>query len=110
MMDQVVARIAAALIAACLYAPAILAADPWPTQRPVTVVLPFPPGISTDLLARAVATSLGDALGQQFVVENRPGANGNIGAGTAAKAAPDGYTLLVATLNFESPTSSCTRR
>jgi tripartite-type tricarboxylate transporter receptor subunit TctC len=64
----------------------------------VTVILPFPPGISTDLLARAVATSLGDKLGQQFVVENRPGANGNIGAGVAAKAAPDGYTLLVATL------------
>jgi tripartite-type tricarboxylate transporter receptor subunit TctC len=74
-----------------------LAADPWPV-RPVTVICPFPPGISTDILTRAVATALGSALGQQFVVENRPGANGNIGAGAAAKAAPDGYTLLVATL------------
>ena len=67
-------------------------------DRPVTVICPFPPGISTDILTRAVATALDDALGQQFVVENRPGANGNIGAGAAAKAAPDGYTLLVATL------------
>jgi tripartite-type tricarboxylate transporter receptor subunit TctC len=74
-----------------------VAADPWPV-RPVTVVLPFPPGISTDILGRAVATYLGNALGQQFVVENRPGANGNIGAAAAAKAAPDGYTFLVATL------------
>jgi len=73
------------------------AADPWPT-RPVTIVLPFPPGISTDILARAVAAALGDALGQQFVMENRPGANGNIGAAAAAKAAPDGYTFVVATL------------
>jgi tripartite-type tricarboxylate transporter receptor subunit TctC len=97
MMDRAVAWIAAALIVTGLYMSPALAADPWPT-RPVTVILPFPPGISTDLLARAVATSLGDKLGQQFVVENRPGANGNIGAGVAAKAAPDGYTLLVATL------------
>jgi tripartite-type tricarboxylate transporter receptor subunit TctC len=74
-----------------------LAADPWPT-RPVTVICPFPPGISTDILTRAVATALGDALGQQFVLENRPGANGNIGAGMAAKASPDGYTFVVATL------------
>ncbi len=84
---------AASLMAAT---PAV-AADPWPT-RPVTIICPFPAGISTDILTRAVATALTDALGQQFVVENRPGANGNIGAGAAAKAAPDGYTLLVATL------------
>lgn len=83
---------------ACLLAPTpALAADPWPT-RPVTVICPFPPGISTDIVTRAVATSLSDALGQQFVIENRPGANGNIGAGTATKAAPDGYTFLAATL------------
>src|SRR4051794_36503825 len=86
------------ILAACLLAatPAF-AADPWPT-RPVTVICPFPPGISTDILARAVATYLGDTLGQQFVMENRPGANGNIGAGAAAKSAADGYTFVVATL------------
>ena len=73
------------------------AADPWPT-RPVTIICPFPAGISTDILTRAAATALSNALGQQFVVENRPGNSGNIGAGVAAKAAPDGYTLLMGTL------------
>jgi tripartite-type tricarboxylate transporter receptor subunit TctC len=98
MKATLVKRAAGWIMTACLMAatPAF-AADPWPT-RPVTVICPFPPGISTDILTRAVATALGSALGQQFVVENRPGANGNIGAGAAAKAPPDGYTLLVATL------------
>ena len=73
------------------------AADPWPV-RPVTVICPFPPGISTDILTRAVAGALGNALGQQFIVENRPGASGNLGGSAAAKAAPDGYTLFVGTL------------
>ena len=91
-------RVALGIMTACVIAvtPA-LAADPWPT-RPVTVICPFPAGISTDILTRAVATALSSALGQQFVLENRPGANGNIGAGATAKAAPDGYTLMVATL------------
>src|ERR1700712_3546444 len=91
-------RAALGIVTACLLAatPA-LAADAWPT-RPVTVICPFPPGISTDILTRAVAIALSDALGQQFVVENRPGANGNTGAGAAAKAAPDGYTFLMATV------------
>ena len=103
-------HVAALLVTAGLLggAPAC-AADQWPTH-PVTVICPFPPGISTDILARAVAMSLSDALGQQFIVENRPGANGNIGAGAAAKAAPDGYTLLVGDARARaSPTSSCTR-
>ena len=98
MEPALIKRTAVWIVTACLLAatPA-LAADPWPT-RPVTVICPFPPGISTDLIARAVATALSDALGQQFVMENRPGANGNIGAGAAAKAAPDGYTFVIATL------------
>src|ERR1043166_3456769 len=75
-------RAAVWLLAACLLATPVLAADPWPT-RPVTVICPFPPGISTDIVTRAVAAALSDALGQQFVMENRPGANGNIGAGGA---------------------------
>ncbi|MCX7315247.1 MAG: tripartite tricarboxylate transporter substrate binding protein [Alphaproteobacteria bacterium] len=98
MVNRAAVSIVTASVFACLIAstPA-RAADPWPT-RPVTVICPFPPGISTDILTRAVAKALGDALGQQFVVENRPGANGNIGAGAAAKAEPDGYTLLTATV------------
>ena len=97
-MEADLIKRAAWIVTACMIAatPA-LAADPWPA-RPVTVICPFPPGISTDILTRAVATALGSALGQQFVMENRPGANGNIGAAAAAKAAPDGYTFLVATL------------
>lgn len=78
-----------------LAAPAF--ADAWPT-RPVTVICPFSAGLSTDILMRLVASALGDSLGQNFIVENRPGANGNIGAAAAAKAEPDGYTLLVATV------------
>ena len=93
-----IARATGLILTACLVAASpALAAEPWPT-RPVTVVCPFPPGISTDLLTRALTIALSNALGQQFVVENRPGANGNIGGAVAAKAAPDGYTLLVATL------------
>ncbi len=72
-------------------------ADAWPS-RPVTIVCPFPAGISTDILARMVASNLTGKLGQNFIVENRPGATGNIGAALVARAAPDGYTLLVATL------------
>jgi len=80
-----------------LVATPLFAAEPWPT-RPVTLIVPFPPGISTDILARAVAASLSDTLGQPFVVENRPGASGNVGGLAAAKAAPDGYTLFLGTL------------
>jgi tripartite-type tricarboxylate transporter receptor subunit TctC len=87
-----------AVLAVCaLAATPALAAESWPT-RPVTMIVPFPPGISTDIMARALATSLSESLGQQFVIENRPGASGNIGGGVAAKAAPDGYTLLIGTL------------
>lgn len=83
--------------ALCPIAAPALAADAWPT-RPVTVYCPFAAGTSTDLVMRLVATSLDAAFGQNFVVENRPGANGNIAAGLEARASPDGYTLLIATV------------
>jgi tripartite-type tricarboxylate transporter receptor subunit TctC len=70
-----------------------IAADDYPT-RPVTVVVPFTPGGSTDIMARYEADVLQRALGKSFVVENKPGASGEIGISYAAKAAPDGYTLL----------------
>lgn len=65
----------------------------WPT-RPITLVLGFAPGGPNDLVARALSQRLGDALKQRVVVENRPGANGNIAAAAVANAAPDGYTYL----------------
>jgi tripartite-type tricarboxylate transporter receptor subunit TctC len=71
-------------------------AQNWPS-RFATIVVSFPAGGPTDVLARAVATELADKLGQQFVVENRSGAGGNVGAASVAKAAADGYTLLFAT-------------
>lgn len=67
-------------------------------EKPVNVIVPFPAGGSTDMVARAVALSMGEQLGKPFVVENRPGATGTIGAGAVKRAPADGYTLLVASL------------
>ncbi|MGH8650321.1 MAG: Bug family tripartite tricarboxylate transporter substrate binding protein, partial [Burkholderiales bacterium] len=70
------------------------AQDAWPV-RSVRLVVPSSPGGGTDLYARLLAQGLAESLKQQFIVDNRPGASGNIGAEIAARAAPDGYTFLV---------------
>ncbi|MEN0077291.1 MAG: tripartite tricarboxylate transporter substrate-binding protein, partial [Paracraurococcus sp.] len=91
------------LAGAALAAPGLLrpegarAAEAWP-DRPVRVIVPWPPGGSTDVLARILCEQLTGKLGQSFVIENRPGATGNIGMDAVAKAAPDGYTQAPATI------------
>jgi len=84
-----------------LGASAQTAAPAWPA-RPVRLVIPFPAGGATDIVGRLLAQKLGAALGQQVVVDNKPGAGGTIGADLVAKAAPDGHTLLLATSSTHS--------
>ena len=79
-------------------APAAWAQEAYP-DRTVKIVVPYPPGGTTDLLARAVAARLTDSLKQTFIVENRGGASGSIGTDAVARAAPDGYTLLMGTIS-----------
>ena len=87
---KAIVAIAAALFGAG--APAI--AQTYPTKT-IRLVLPFPPGGPTDLLGRAVAQKLGEQMGQQVIADNRPGAGGNLGLEIAAKAPPDGYTIVL---------------
>jgi tripartite-type tricarboxylate transporter receptor subunit TctC len=84
----------AALLAVCASSSAL--AQAWP-QRPIKVVIPFPPGGPTDLVMRTATEKIQTILKQPVVIENQPGAGGNIGAATVARAAPDGYTFLFAT-------------
>jgi tripartite-type tricarboxylate transporter receptor subunit TctC len=96
-MTHFVRSMFAALIgAAAIMLPSIASAqsDTWPT-RPIRMVSPFPPGGTTDLLARQLAPGLSQALGQQVIVENRAGGGGSLGTGQVAKSAPDGYTFVL---------------
>ncbi len=71
----------------------IVSAQQWPT-RPVKIIVPFPPGQGADIITRIIAERLAPALGQQIIVDNRPGAGAALGTEMGAKSAPDGYTLL----------------
>lgn len=82
-------------ICAAVLSPGILSAQADYPNRPVKIVVPYPPGGPTDAVARLYAKELGEKLGHQFVVENKPGAGTNIGAEVVARSAPDGYTLFV---------------
>jgi tripartite-type tricarboxylate transporter receptor subunit TctC len=84
------------LVLALLLASSLAQAQEWPVKQ-VRFVVPFPPGGTTDILARVVGQQLGEAFGHSFVIDNRGGAGGNIGAAEVARAAPDGYTILMGT-------------
>jgi len=97
-VGRAVIAIGAALCAASVWA------QPWPT-KPITLVVPFPPGGTTDVLARALGEKLGASLGQTVIVESKPGAGATLGADMVAKSRPDGYTLLMGAVHHTIATS-----
>lgn len=96
-MTRMTRRAALAATAALLAAPSVRAQAAFP-NKPLRIIVPYPPGGVTDLMGRLAAEAMGRHLGQPVVVENRPGAGGNIGAKVAAQAEPDGYTLFLGTM------------
>lgn len=90
-------RILCSALALCaaLLSPALALAQPGYPERPIRLIVPFPPGSITDVVARALADPMAQDLGQSFVIENRPGANGIIGTQAATQAKPDGYTIVM---------------
>ena len=90
-----------ALLAALL-TPLGALAQSWPTAKPIRLVIPFPAGGATDIVGRTIAQKLSASIGQQIVIDNKPGAGGTIGADLVAKAPADGYTILMATSSTHS--------
>ena len=100
MRTHSITRNLARAIATVLFAMADAAlAQSWP-ERPVTLIVPYTPGTGIDIIARTLGPRLAERLGQGFVVENKPGASGNLGADAVAKAQPNGYTLMITVNTF----------
>jgi len=99
MQRRTLIHTALASLAAGLPALPALAQPSWPTGKPITYLVPFPAGGTTDLLARLIAQKLGPALGTSVIIDNKGGAGGSIGSEVAARAAPDGFTLLGGTIS-----------
>src|ERR1051325_6672186 len=104
-------RIVATMVAICVSLPlgllslGLALADDYPSH-PITLIVPYPPGGGVDTIARMMGAKLSGALGQQIIIENRPGAGAVIGTRAAAKAAPDGYTLVMLTTGFALPANA----
>src|SRR5215212_4293719 len=99
------ARVIPAILFALLLLLSTARADDYP-NRPITLIVPFPPGGGVDTIARVMSAKLSVALGQQIVIENRPGAGAVIGTRAAAKAPPDGYTLVMLATGFTLPANT----
>src|SRR6267378_4446239 len=93
------ARFLAVAVVFALFSAGAVAQSPFPS-KPLRVIVPFPAGGTTDIVARLVAARMSETMGQPAVVENRGGAGGSIGADAVAKAAPDGYTILMHNITF----------
>jgi tripartite-type tricarboxylate transporter receptor subunit TctC len=101
MLNRMKNLLRCALLAALL-TPLGALAQSWPTAKPIRLVIPFPAGGATDIVGRTIAQKLSASIGQQIVIDNKPGAGGTIGADLVAKAPADGYTILMATSSTHS--------
>ena len=98
--EEISMKLARIFLCLFVFGSSAAAAQDWPKQRPIHLVVAFGPGATTDLVARLVQPKLAEALGQSVIVENKTGAGGNVGAQQVKRAAPDGYTLLVTSVAF----------
>ena len=103
-MSMRIASLAVAVVLAGAHG-SLAHAQAWPAKS-IRFVVPYPPGGPTDTMARNVSTRLSEALGQTVVIDNRPGAGGNVGAEIVAKSAPDGYTMLMGAISTHSINAS----